>query len=261
MKALPFFLAALFACPAAWAQAPWQEIKSDHFIVYSATGERTFMDQVAAKSELYYDAIANWLGYARRDGFWTWDGRCKIYVYGSREHYLGETGQAAWSNGAAVLERRMILSFQEAPGFLDSVLPHELAHLIFRDFVGGKGRIPLWLDEGVAMAQEKDKRKEFDVWIAKMIAEKKWIPMETFMKVGNLQETPGDEAVMFYAQAQSVVRFLLEGYGSERFAGFCRSLRDGDTPQDALAKNYPQDFPTLQAFEGKWAASAVPAAA
>lgn len=245
------------AAPAVYAQAgAWQELKSDHFIVYSAEGGGDFAGEAARRSETYYDDIAAWLGYARRGEFWTWDNRCRIYLYGSREDYIRETGQPAWSGGAAVLEKRTILSFRDAPDFLTSVLPHELAHLIFRDFTGAaNGQVPLWLDEGIAMSQEKARRKEFDEWIAKMVKEKNWIPVKELMNVTSLQGDSGAGAVMFYAEAQSIVRFLVEKYGSERFQNFCRSLRDGAKPEEALEKNYPSDFPSLGAFEERWAAS------
>ncbi len=61
------------------------------------------------------------------------------------------------------------------------------------------------------------------------------------------------EAALFYAESQSMVRFLL-ALNPSRFAGFCRDLRDGVSLGEALGKNYPKDFPNIMAFEEKWAA-------
>ncbi len=238
---------------AAETASAWKVSKSDHFIIYSASTEEAFSEEVLKNAENYYHQIADWLGYSRRDSFWTWNNRCKIYIYKSKEEYIAKTGHAMWSKGAAILTRRTIVSFHEAPDFLEAVLPHELAHLIFRDFVGTTNtRIPLWLDEGVAMAQEKMKRREFDSWVHQMILEKKWIEMKPFMQVHSLGNVPADQAVLFYAQAQSVARFLIDNYGAARFAGFCRSLRDSELPEDALRKNYPKAFPDMKSFESRW---------
>ena len=38
-------------------------------------------------------------------------------------------------------------------------MPHEITHLIFRDYVGFQGEVPVWLDEGVAQWEEPAKRK------------------------------------------------------------------------------------------------------
>lgn len=231
----------------------WKITKSDHFIIYSAAIDEEFSAKVLKNAETYYDEIAGWLGYPRRASFWTWNNRCKIYIYESKEEYIAKTGHALWSKGAAILNRRTIVSYHEAADFTQSVLPHEIAHLIFRDFVGGPSvSIPLWLDEGVAMAQEKLKRQEFDSWVHQMILEKKWIEMKPFMEVRSLGNVPGDQAVLFYAQAQSVARFLIDHHGSTRFAAFCRSLRDSELPEAALRKNYPSAFPDLKSFENRW---------
>ena len=53
---------------------------------------------------------------------------------------------------------KKIISYTWSRGFLESLLPHEMAHLIFRDFVGFRGEIPLWLDEGIAQWAESFKR-------------------------------------------------------------------------------------------------------
>lgn len=231
----------------------WFEIKSDHFIVHTASSAQSFGAEVIQKSEYYYDQIASWLGYARRGDFWTWDKRCKIYLYATREQYLTQTGQSGWSSGSAVLSRRMILSFYDAPDFLESVLPHELAHLIFRDYVGGDMRhIPLWLDEGVAMAQEKSRREEFDRLIKDVMQTETWIPMTDFMKRDSVAGLPGPEAARFYAQARSVVNFILRSLGSDRFIAFCRFLRDGNPAEDALRKSDPAKFKNIRVFETLW---------
>ncbi len=247
-----FFLFA-FTGPFFAEKTAWQASKSDHFLVYSSSSNNAFTAQVLKNAEDYYSQIANWLGYSRRDSFWTWNDRCKIYIYKNKEEYAAKTGNAPWSRGAAILTKRTIVSYEDAPDFLESVLPHELAHLIFRDFVGDtNSRIPLWLDEGVAMAQERLKRGELDAWIHRMIREKKWIEMKTFMEVRSLAKASGNQAAMFYAQAESMARFLIEDYGSARFAAFCRSLRDSQAPEEALRKNYPKAFPDLKSFENRW---------
>jgi len=54
---------------------------------------------------------------------------------------------------------------------------------------------------------------------------------------------------VYYIQSVSLVGFLIEDYGSKRFADFCRELRDGKTVQQALLFAYPTHIRSLEEFE------------
>jgi hypothetical protein len=231
----------------------WRELKGDHFILHQEGDSRSFGDRVLHQAEGYYDEIARALGYSRRGDFWLWEDRCNIYVYESRESFLKATKQPEWSSGFANLKRRMIVTYEDAPEFLNSLLPHELAHLIFRDFVGVEtGEVPLWLDEGMAMAQEKAKREQMDQVVSALVAGESWLPLEKLSEIRKIKSYSPEQALAFYAQAQSIVRFLLETSEGGRFLGFCRNLRDGETLEEALRKNYPKEFTSIQALEHQW---------
>lgn len=242
------------------AQAPegWLELKGQHFIIYYQGSRREFSDLVLKQAEFYYDRVAHALGYSRRSDFWLWENRCLIYLYGTQDAFHAETKQATWSSGYAIPKKRTIVSYEGASQFLDSVLPHELAHLILRDFIGlQNGKVPLWLDEGLAMAQEEAKREYFDRLVSEMILQEKWIPIGIMSRIRSVKDLDQDQSAIFYAQAQSLVRFLLDFREPGRFVQLCRDVRDGHTLEKALAKNYPKDFPTLEAFENRWVKSHV----
>src|SRR3989339_689719 len=160
-SALTLSMAVFCSCLLQEASAQnWQELKSEHFIVYFEQDEN-FAKEVSYKAEVYYQRIASDLGYARYSNFWTWDNRVKIYIYKEKESFLKATNQPTWSEGMADYRNKQIVSYGWSKGFVESLLPHEMAHLIFRDFVGFKGEVPLWLDEGVAQWAEEAKRSEY----------------------------------------------------------------------------------------------------
>jgi hypothetical protein len=134
-----------------------QELKGEHFIIYF-TQNKAFAKKVLRKAEMDYERIASDLGYARYSNFWTWANRVKIYIHPDHASYIKATGQPKWSEGMADYENKEISSYSGSEDFLLSVLPHEIAHLIFRDFVGFEGEVPLWLDEGVAQWEEEVNR-------------------------------------------------------------------------------------------------------
>ena len=143
-----FFLSLLSFLATSSAEE-WKELKGEHFIAYYSR-DPDFTQTALEKAEDYYQDIAEDLGYPRYSDFWTWDNRAKIYLYPDHASYLAATGRPTWSEGMADYQNKAIASYTGSPGFLENILPHEIAHLTFREFVGFKGEIPDWLDEGVA---------------------------------------------------------------------------------------------------------------
>ncbi len=238
--------------PLCFADSEWNEAKGKHFIIYYQTTPALAEETLTQAENIYSDEV-RYFGSIPEQGFWSWENRCKIYLYDSQSTYLSATGQPEWSDGFADVKERAIISYENAPDFLDTVLPHEMAHLIFRDFVEvGNRQVPRWLDEGFAISQEKRARIYLDEAIKRAVSLGRSIPLREFNRLSALHSTPADQARLFYAQAQSVTRFLLEGRDSSHFLNFCRSLRDGKNFKEALQKGYQTEFSSEDVFEKKW---------
>jgi len=245
----------------------WQEVKGGHFIIrylastpkpagaeYSGDISR-FAADVLDSAERYYDRIAPDLGYSRTSEFWTWDKRVKLYIYPDHAAYVASSGHPVWSHGMADYGKKEISSYAFNKSFLTAILPHELAHLIFRDFVGFKGEVPRWLDEGVAQWEEEGKRPAIRKAVKALAARNSLLSLASMMKLNVNASGNGDELVAkFYLQSASLVGFLIERHGSDDFAHFCRQLRDGKALEDALSSVYPLYFRTLGDFEAAWRA-------
>lgn len=251
----------------------WKEFKSEHFIVYF-TGNDNFAKDVLHKAEKYYRNIAVELGYARYSDFWVWDKRVKIYVYPDHETYLKKTKQISWSHGMANYQEKSISSYEKSRDFTLSVLPHEIAHLIFRDFVGFEGEVPLWLDEGVAQWAEEARREQFKTALKQLYEKDALLLLSDMMKLDVRRFTKnrlyirptvtkdGSAGVVFlsldqlvasyYLEGVGLVGFLIEKYGSNRFADFCRQLRNGKTMNGALKGAYPHHIKNIEDLEKKW---------
>lgn len=261
-------------CLAAANQPAWLERKGEHFIVYFTQDEK-FAQQVLDEAEKYYRNIAFDLGYARYSEFWTWEKRVKIYIHSDHASFLKATGQPKWSQGMADYKNKQIVSYAWSQGFLESLLPHEMGHLIFRDFVGFKGEVPLWLDEGVAQWEEEAKRPQVKKLIKSYFEQDNLMSVNDIMKLNvlNLKDTKGlfirptrtkdgKEGVIFlssdnlveiyYLQSASLVGYLIEKFGSESFSSFCRELRDGKTVQEALRIAYPARISNIRELEYGW---------
>jgi hypothetical protein len=271
-----FLSAVILAYSYLWASQvkEWREVKGDHFIVCFTEDEK-FAKDALDKAEVYYRAIASDLGYPRYEEFWTWDKRVKVYIYPDQASFLEATHQPEWSIGVADYKNKHIASFVLSKGFLDSLLPHEIAHLVFRDFVGFLGEVPLWLDEGVAQWEEKEKRLVMKRMIKDLYEKDSLLFLSDIAKInirsisdkGNVyiratRTKGGKDGVVFlssvnlvntyYLQAVSLVGFLIEKHGSDNFAFFCRQLRDGKTMEEALQFSYPSSIRSLSELEDKW---------
>jgi hypothetical protein len=233
------------------ADPDWQEIKGQHIIVYYVQ-DKALAEKVAQRAEDLYSKIAEDLGYTKRDKFWTWQNRAKIYIYPSRDAFNSGTGSPAWAGGKAVGKKREISTFSGYEDFLESVLPHELTHLMFRDFIGFEGDIPLWLNEGVAQWEEKANRDATDPLMLSLLKQNRLIPFDELTRIDSRNLERDGRVAEFYAQAGSLVGFLIRRHGSDGFRRLCGQIRDGKTVDDALGFAYPETIRNMKELEQTW---------
>ncbi len=243
--------AVFFQLASAFAEAQWKEERGDHFIVYYMNDAAKPKD-ILWKAEGYYNRIADDLGYPRYSNFWQWNNRAKIYVHPNKEAFQKSTGQPAWSHGMASYLNKSIHTIEGTPNFLDAVLPHEITHLIFRDFVGLEGQIPLWLDEGVAQWEEDAKRQMALQNMPMLVGQAKIFTLQKLNATDIRRETDQDKVAVFYLEAISIVDYLIHQYGSSRFTQFCRNLRDGKKFEESLRDAFGASVGSIDNLETLW---------
>lgn len=252
MKKYILSLLIIFSCCAflAAADEDWRISKGTHFIVYYANAPEDFIRQVIDRSEDYYNKIADDLGF-RRYNFWLWDNRAKIYVYDNARDYQSASGLPAWSAGAVKARPKIIQTFPGAKGFFETILPHELGHIIFREFVGfDNPAIPLWLDEGVASYQEKSKYALADDWIREAIKKGNFMSLEKLSHFASGPLVNKNTIQLFYFESFSIVDFLIREFGRDNFVFFCQNLRDKKDLNRAIASIFR--FSNLQELDSAW---------
>jgi hypothetical protein len=237
---------ALFEVSSFSADNFWEVKKSKHFIVYYRGEVKSgYIDEIARQAEHYYSRITDYLGY-RRFNFWTWDNRCRIYLYKDAQEYINSTGSIGWSRAHVNIRKKEINTYVNQESFFDTILPHEMGHIIFREFVGFYTKLPLALDEGVACAQEKDNNSRIELAKA-MINWQAYIPFENLFKIDKTSLTI---PIIFYSESASILNFLLESFGRQKFIKFCRRVRDGEAWEKVLFWVYK--FDNMADFEKKW---------
>jgi len=255
---LPFFLISVISFSHASA-SQWKEEKSKHFVIKMPTSESSSWGRsVLRKAEGYYTKVTKQIGYPRYQNFWTWEERVEIIIYVDSETYIRNSGQPEWSRGGTsirdgnLLTTRRISSYRQEGGFIDKILPHEISHLILRDFIGFDKNIPIWFDEGIAQLQEKNKIQRADEALKDLVKKQIYIPFELLLRYDIRKEEESSKVSLFYAQSLSVVHFLIQKFGSKDFGELCRALKSGGDFEEALASAYTSNIESMVDLEEKW---------
>jgi len=227
--------------PAGAMQTGWNKKESRHFIVFYWNAEKSFAKKVIKESEKNYRDIVKSLGLG--SGKWTGENRAKVYIFDDRQQFHSNTSQPEWSDGSSIQRFKTIYSFFGAKNFFDTVLPHEIAHIVFREYVGFSNRaVPAWLEEGLASYYERiDKAKadEFFKDLQKNNSDPVFIiSLRELSKIRSRSLRDDPDVDIFFAQSLSIVNFLLTEFGKERFRIFCRSLKEGMDMDKSLAAAY-----------------------
>lgn len=127
-------------------------------------------------------------------------------------------------------------------------LRHELTHVVTA--VAGDsalGSLPAWLDEGTAVYGEDDPGGYRD-------AVEHAISSGSVLSVRSLNSPAGDpdKVELFYGESWSLVKFLNDTYGQQKFAQLFATIKKGKRIDDALQAVYGFDQDGL---EDKWRAA------
>ena len=250
MRTLIVVLVFIFFATCIYGEGNWFNESSEHFIIYYKSTPDLFITKVIDSAEYCYDQIADELGFRRFD-FWLWDNRAKIYVYDTAAEYQQVTGLPSWSQGAAFPKDKIIHTFPAKQGFFDNILPHEMSHIIFREFVGFNNyAVPLWLDEGVACYHDKQARAQSRKIVQDAMKKEILISPENLANINPLVMTNKSEVNLFYSESLSLIDYLISEFGRDSFVLFCQGLRDKKDLEAALSYAYP--FNSLADLEEAW---------
>jgi hypothetical protein len=247
-----FFLSVLLSVlPAAGFSQEFKELRSEHFVVSYAPGvSESYARKVKDEAEHFYRDITQEFNLIR-EKLWLWDNRARIFIAADREDFLRRFRCQSWSAACVNYRDKTIYTF---PGQTDfsSILAHEMTHIIFREYIG-YGRLPLWLDEGMAMYiqyKESSSVSSLVSYTRRMVAQNQYMPFSEIQKVYSLRNDSGGVNT-FYVQSFSMVYFLVSRYGAQYFKPFLYALKNGSGVEDALRKSF-HSISDMSGFERLW---------
>lgn len=218
-------------------QINWREEKSTHFIVYSAEDiEKSYVNKTIKTAEKYYHSLEEKLGFRRFD-YWTWDNRLKIYIYPDKQSYTQVSNRPEWSAGSVNVYKKVINSYFWQDNFFKRLLPHELSHIVFHEYMGSEVVLPLWLDEGFACFNERSYYQRYILNVLQWAAN--GIFMDFDILNGLTQEMIASSPGAFYCYSVSLIYYLWQAFGKEKFLQFCMLIKNDDyQTKDALLDVY-----------------------
>lgn len=174
-----------------------------------------------------------------------------IMVYGTQDEYRKKTGQPDWSGGVAV--GNAIYTYLSPR--LEAVFAHEMTHLIWFEYMGRVNPDHRWVNEGLAVYQENKtaglsgRGDIFSVLRGSLRSQP--LPMDQMIHLVPATER-AYEVSLWYAQAESMVRFMIERGGRIGFSQFLGALRYGKALDEAVAEGFPGHWRAFGDLELDW---------
>jgi len=177
-------------------------------------------------------------------------GMYEIVVYGSQDEYRKKTGQPDWSAGVTV--GNSIYTWYSP--VLNGILAHEMTHLIWFEYMNGRlSDQQRWVNEGLAVYEEsKARNRGYELFGALLPTLRSApIPIDQLMNMAPNTERAYD-ASLWYAESESMVRYMIEKGGRIGFGQFLAAIRQGEQFDAAIYDAYPGQWHTLNDFYNDW---------
>ena len=180
--------------------------------------------------------------------------RLFLMLFRTRENFTKYTARPSWSQAATDVKSRSIY-LMEGHSFRP-VFIHELTHIYFDGFFM-PNEPPLWLSEGYAVYnQSKAQNNRDNEWLYMnilVLSQKNYINFIEFNNTKSLENYSPEEVELWYAQAYSVVKYLIEK-DKDSFYQFSKNLKENMPIGKALYRAYGMPLNTLKALEYAWQA-------
>ena len=179
----------------------------------------------------------------------------EIYLYPSREQLIStlRLGGRDWAGGQARPELGVVLvdvpNSPAAASEMRRLIPHELTHLlVYQAAQPHYDRVPTWLNEGLATANEWLPDPDLEVALDDAFRTGRLLPFESLCAPFPAEV---DAARLAYAQSGSLVQFVRDRYGGQGIRALLAAYRQNATCAAGVERALGI---SLQTLESDWRA-------
>ena len=147
------------------------------------------------------------------------------------------TAEQLITQGMAFKEERVLLVLGQGSSF-EGTTSHEFTHLLVADAAGrADGRVPAWLNEGLAEYGNVENSDDYDRSLRRAIEEDKLRPL---WHLNTFSGTPS-EIILSYGEGKSVVEYLIATYGEAQMVELIQGIKRTFDIDKALEMAYGFD--------------------
>jgi hypothetical protein len=221
----------------------WQSLRDEHVIVYWYDRPADFGEALFEAAAEGYDHVASVTGV-------TTERPARVVVYNNRRDFCtfyAPNSCQDWVGGQA-LSGITVQHGIDQEWLVYEVVPHELAHVFYNEiFRDTWVRVPTWFNEGIAVYNERIDHERDEAIVAEAAAHDELIPLR---HMGTQASGLARDAVhLWYAEAYSLVAFIVDVYGEEKLGQVILTLADNHPMEGALQLVLDMD---LIEFEMAW---------
>ncbi len=220
----------------------WQTIQGDQFTVYWYASQ-----QIA---QLVFQTSQSTLAKMKTEAGQSLQQPVKVWVYRNKQEMdvalpfqSQTTSQDIITQGQAFPDANEVFILGSDPAVV-STTAHELTHLLTEQLTNNAfSRIPTWLNEGLSMYAEGQLRS------ANQSALNAAIRNNSLLNLRAMSSLPGkpEQVNLFYGEAHSIVRYLIDTYGSTKMSELLATFKQGTSTNEALMKVYGLNVDQLEA--------------
>ncbi len=209
-----------------------------HFNVKYEGGESDVAGHVVAIIlEEAYHKVGSDLGFYPDDSITT--------ILYSAEQFMDVTRAPAWSGGIYDGKIRIpVGGLRERTAVLEKVIFHEYTHAVVHRM--GGGRVPVWLNEGIA--QYEDGRNEGRDDLFRYLASAENLVPLKYLE-GSFMGLNQNQAIVAYGEGLSAVKYIMDEYGMGILIKLLSSYRDGKDSEASIKDTFQM---TYKEFQESW---------
>ncbi|MCC7162023.1 MAG: hypothetical protein IT331_05995 [Anaerolineae bacterium] len=224
----------------------WNVLSNDDLTVRWHAGNAAFGQAIFDRAVAAHEFLEHEVGIDSADPL-------EIFIYADKQEFFDALPafSAEWTGGRMFPEYGVIM-INFAPSQLEWGLratSHELSHAILHAKIRGtigQLSIPHWLDEGLAVYNETDDHapdEQFEEAFQPAVRRNALIPLRSMqLQFPNASE----QAQLAYGQSYSVVKYMIQEHGKDKFAKLLNVYERGAAPDDALLEVYGMNQDQLE---------------